>query len=850
MYKLTLIHTSAHDQTPVNDTLRFTYERVAPLPQTGVYNFNTFYENFNLPPGWYGRTEGFLRAGNALYFSEGGPANYTRRYTAFSPGFTGITIPSPHLVLDMRFIASNTTINQGIMRQGDTIRFYGIKDCGAEVLLRTFLPGTNIGNVYGMQQISLAPLAPIAPENVIAFKLVVSHDFALNSGKQIFMDNWRIATAFAIDAGVDAAVRYPFSKLPVRHIRPFTPAVRVKNMGYNSIQLVNAVARITPLGYQQFSSTSVMPPQGTNSVQTLVFPPATPLIAGPYTLTYNLSMGANQTDENLSNNSDTVNFFIGDTTMSRHYGERTHNLGYSLTPANGQYIIGQTIDIIETDTLTGLSFYLDSTVANLRVKPVLYLCNAATGRPNSLPLDTLWPNQNYTAAQAGQWHYITLRRGSDKEGVILEPGKYFIGLMQKQGRLMVGANRNRAERFSLWQRNSLAGGLPAWVEPDTTAQLLMEYHFGGKWKPTGPAIDAGVDAAVRYPFSKLPVRHIKPFTPAVRVKNMGYSSIQQVNAVVRINPLGYQHFSSTSVMPPQGTNSVQTLVFPPATPLIVGPYTLTYNLSMGANQTDENLSNNSDSVSFFIGDTTIARHYGERTHKLGYSLTPANGQYIIGQTIDIIETDTLTGMSFYLDSTAANLRVKPLIYGCDANTGRPNSTPLDTLWPNQFYTAAHANKWHYIALRRWQNAGLALPPGKYFIGLMQKQGRLMVGANRNRAERFSLWQRNSLTGGIQAWVEPDTTAQLLMEYHFGGKWITGHSASSVQTPIIAYPNPTSGQLFFSGLQGMTTVHLYDLSGKLMLTQCIAPTEAVQLKALPRGMYLWKINDKVGRVVRE
>jgi hypothetical protein len=89
-----------------------------------------------------------------------------------------------------------------------------------------------------------------------------------------------------------------------------------------------------------------------------------------------------------------------------------------------------------------------------------------------------------------------------------------------------------------------------------------------------------------------------------------------------------------------------------------------------------------------------------------------------------------------------------------------------------------------------------------------------------------------------------------MEYHFGGKWITGHSASTVQTPIIAYPNPTSGQLFFSGLQGMTTVHLYDLSGKLMLTQCIAPTETVQLKALPRGMYLWKINDKVGRVVRE
>jgi hypothetical protein len=68
------------------------------------------------------------------------------------------------------------------------------------------------------------------------------------------------------------------------------------------------------------------------------------------------------------------------------------------------------------------------------------------------------------------------------------------------------------------------------------------------------------------------------------------------------------------------------------------------------------------------------------------------------------------------------------------------------------------------------------------------------------------------------------------------------------TDIALYPNPASNVVYIAGTKGM--VYIYDLNGRLKLTQAIADNGSVTIGSLVPGVYVVKINGKDFKLIKE
>jgi len=124
-----------------------------------------------------------------------------------------------------------------------------------------------------------------------------------------------------------------------------------------------------------------------------------------------------------------------------------------------------------------MSFWIDSLTTITKIRPILYAVNPTTGIPNSVPLDSGWWISTIDLSQQRQWQKINLRRGNPRVGLMLNPGKYWLGLIQKQGFMSIGYNSQTAEVNTIWQKiNAL--GTSSWTKTDTAGQLLLVANFG------------------------------------------------------------------------------------------------------------------------------------------------------------------------------------------------------------------------------------------------------------------------------------------------------------------------------------------------------------------------------------
>jgi hypothetical protein len=74
--------------------------------------------------------------------------------------------------------------------------------------------------------------------------------------------------------------------------------------------------------------------------------------------------------------------------------------------------------------------------------------------------------------------------------------------------------------------------------------------------------------------------------------------------------------------------------------------------------------------------------------------------------------------------------------------------------------------------------------------------------------------------------------------------------SYLQNPSIKiYPNPTNNVLMIEGFAGNATVMIFDVSGKMLLTEKVI-SKQVDISSLVNGIYLIKITDKKGVTVTQ
>lgn len=57
---------------------------------------------------------------------------------------------------------------------------------------------------------------------------------------------------------------------------------------------------------------------------------------------------------------------------------------------------------------------------------------------------------------------------------------------------------------------------------------------------------------------------------------------------------------------------------------------------------------------------------------------------------------------------------------------------------------------------------------------------------------------------------------------------------------VAYPNPTTGKVWFRGLRQKARLQLTDMQGKKVLDRFLLPGEAVPVNTLTRGLYVWQL----------
>lgn len=68
--------------------------------------------------------------------------------------------------------------------------------------------------------------------------------------------------------------------------------------------------------------------------------------------------------------------------------------------------------------------------------------------------------------------------------------------------------------------------------------------------------------------------------------------------------------------------------------------------------------------------------------------------------------------------------------------------------------------------------------------------------------------------------------------------------------ISIYPNPAANTFYINGLLQTTSVSIYDISGKMMLTQAATSNQAIAIDTLASGIYMVSIKNNNGTVVKK
>ena len=68
--------------------------------------------------------------------------------------------------------------------------------------------------------------------------------------------------------------------------------------------------------------------------------------------------------------------------------------------------------------------------------------------------------------------------------------------------------------------------------------------------------------------------------------------------------------------------------------------------------------------------------------------------------------------------------------------------------------------------------------------------------------------------------------------------------------IHLYPNPVTDNFHINGIEGIGTIMLSDLNGKILITKQVTDKENILISTLPKGVYILKLTTNVGTVERK
>jgi hypothetical protein len=147
---------------------------------------------------------------------------------------------------------------------------------------------------------------------------------------------------------------------------------------------------------------------------------------------------------------------------------------------------------------------------------------------------------------------------------------------------------------------------------------------------------------------------------------------------------------------------------------------------------------------------------------------------------------------------------------------------------------------------------------------------LIIYSDANRTEEINRFQlddnANELRSTQQILSYTVSDLDVNKEYYYSltsynSDYLLTVSVGYFSTPIVTgmdnpsaarisiYPNPVTDNFRISGIDGIVSITVSDISGKTVWKQTVAPNEPVSVNQLPKGVYIVNVNGKAIKIVK-
>ncbi len=206
-----------------------------------------------------------------------------------------------------------------------------------------------------------------------------------------------------------------------------------------------------------------------------------------------------------------------------------------------------------------------------------------------------------------------------------------------------------------------------------------------------------------------PLSQVQPFCFEIEVTNVGTDTAFNVSAYIDINTVNLDSFIIDTILPDSITGIIP---FDSCyTPSDTGNYIADYSVAFTG---DPILANNVASINFEINDSVYAREDG--TYDGPFGLGPGQTG-IFGQIYDVLYTDTLTSISFFLETPFVGDTVWAVVYGYS------NGPTTEIVRTVPYIIPASDTKWYTLPII---GGSVQLTPGTYFIGVNETSSSLSL----------------------------------------------------------------------------------------------------------------------------
>lgn len=230
--------------------------------------------------------------------------------------------------------------------------------------------------------------------------------------------------------------------------------------------------------------------------------------------------------------------------------------------------------------------------------------------------------------------------------------------------------------------------------------------------------------------------------------------------------------------------------------------------------------------------------YDDGTAENGYGLTSTASHVFLAYRFDLNVADTLTAVEMYFNRTLhGENEYTPFFLTVWQNEGGKPGTILYRDEVRRFPEFNGLNKYHRYMLEQ-----PVVVDGSVFIGFDQGNNNYInLGFDRNHNTSDRIYYRTSTD-----WQQSILSGSLMLRPHFGVAATVGvENGAWKEENMSVYPNPANEYVTIDGMPEGSTVQLYDLMGRMLVS---SQQNTLSVASLPNGIYLLQVLPSNGKTM--